>query len=72
MTVAALGRPTGLSDQTVVVVYSPKLYTLRYLMQPLGMISDGRQIVFKPDATSPVDLEIRLGNDWVSRLPAGY
>jgi LCP family protein required for cell wall assembly len=65
-----LGQPTGALDQTVVVVYSPKLYALRYLFG-IGMISSGRQIIFKPDATSPVDLEIRLGNDWVSKLPAG-
>jgi LCP family protein required for cell wall assembly len=72
MQVTGLGQPTGLSEQTVVVVYAPKLYTLRYLIQPLGMISSSNQIFFSPDPTSPADIEIRLGNDWVSRLPAGY
>lgn len=73
MQVAALGVSTGASDQTVVIVYAPKLYALRYLIQPLGLISDpAHQIIFNPDATSPVDLEIRLGNDWAGRLPAGY
>ena len=72
MQVTALGAPTGVSDSTVVVVYSPKLYTLRYLIQPLGMISTSGQIVFKPDPSSAVDLEIRLGNDWAGKLPAGY
>jgi LCP family protein required for cell wall assembly len=72
MQVTALGRPTGASSQTMVVLYSPKLYTLRYLIQPLGLISGSNQIIFKPDPTQPVDIEIRLGNDWVSRLPAGY
>ncbi len=72
MQVTGLGQPTGVSNQTVVVVYSPKLYALRYLIQPLGMIASSSQIVFKPDPSQPVDLEIRLGNDWVSKLPAGY
>jgi hypothetical protein len=72
MQVVALAPSTGVSDLTVVVVYSPKLYALRYLMQ-LGVIApnNSHQIVFKPDPTSKVDLEIRLGNDWVSKLPAG-
>jgi len=72
MQVTSLGAPTGVSDTTVVVIYSPKLYTLRYLINPLGMIATSNQIQFRPDATSAVDIEIRLGNDWVSRLPAGY
>ena len=72
MQVTALGASTGVSDSTVVVVYSPKLYALRYLIQPLGMISTSGQIIFKPDPSSPVDLEIRLGNDWAGKLPAGY
>ena len=71
MTVTTLGPPTGASDQTVVVVYSPKLYALRYLIQTFG-IKSSNQILFKPTPSSPVDIEIRLGNDWVSRLPAGY
>jgi len=72
MQVTGLGAPTGVSDTTVVVLYAPKLYTLRYLMNPLGMIAASNQIYFQPDATSPVDLDIRLGNDWAGKLPAGY
>jgi LCP family protein required for cell wall assembly len=72
MNVTALGRPTGQANQTVVVVYSPKLYTLRYLIQPLGMITGSNQILFRTDPAQAADIEIRLGNDWVSRLPAGY
>jgi len=67
-----LGNPTGASDSTVVILFKPKLYTLRYLFNPLGMISNSNQIIFSPDATSPVDVEIRLGNDWSGRLPAGF
>ncbi len=66
-------RPsTGASSQTIVVVYSPKLYALQYLIKPLGMITGSSQIVFKPNPAETVDLEIRLGNDWVKKLPAGY
>jgi LCP family protein required for cell wall assembly len=72
MQVVGGGASTGPSNQTVVVVYSPKLYALRYLWQPLRMIGSSAQIVFKPDPSQPVDLDIRLGNDWVSKLPAGY
>ncbi len=72
MQVVGLGAATGALNQTVVVVHSPKLYALRYLIQPLGMIGTSSQIIFKPDPNAPSDLEIRLGNDWASRLPAGY
>jgi polyisoprenyl-teichoic acid--peptidoglycan teichoic acid transferase len=72
MQVTERGAPTGLSNQSVVIVYSPKLYALRYLINPLGMIVASNQIQFKPDPGQSVDIEIRLGNDWVSKLPAGY
>ena len=72
MQVTGIGAPTGVSDTTVVVLHSPKLYTLRYLINPLGMIASSNQIIFAPDANLGVDLEIRLGNDWVSKLPPGY
>ncbi|MFH1185341.1 MAG: LCP family protein [Chloroflexota bacterium] len=72
MQVTGLGTSTGASDMTVVVLYSPKLYTLRYLINPLGMIATSHQIQFRPDAAAPVDVEIRLGNDWAGRLPPGY
>jgi hypothetical protein len=35
-------------------------------------VASSNQIVFSPDATSPVDIEILLGNDWAGKLPAGY
>jgi polyisoprenyl-teichoic acid--peptidoglycan teichoic acid transferase len=72
MQVTERGAPTGNSGQTVVVMYSPKLYALRYLINPLAMIATNSQIVFKPDPSQSVDLEIRLGDDWVSKLPSGY
>jgi hypothetical protein len=72
MNVTERGASTSASNQTIVVVYSPRLYALRYLISPLGMIANSSQIVFQPDASQTVDLEIRLGNDWVGRLPSGY
>jgi LCP family protein required for cell wall assembly len=72
MTVTKRGASTGASSRTVVVIYSPKVYALRYLLDPLGMISTSSQILFRPDPSQTVDLEIRLGTDWVSKLPAGY
>lgn len=72
MNVTEQRASTSVSSQTIVIVYSPKLYALRYLMQPLGMIANRNQIIFKPDSTETVDLEIRLGKDWASRLPTGY
>jgi LCP family protein required for cell wall assembly len=73
MQVTERGAPTGASNQTTVIVYSPKaLYALRFLINPLGMIAASNQIVFKPDASQTVDLEIDIGNDWASKLPAGY
>ena len=72
MQVIERGAPTGATNQTVVILYSPKLYTLRYLIKPLGMITTSGQIVFKPDPSQSVDVEIRLGNDWAGRLPVGY
>ncbi len=63
---------TGVSNQTIVVVYSPKLYALRYLISPLAMVTNSSQLVFHPDSSQTVDLEIHRGNDWIGRLPTGY
>lgn len=71
MTVTEVGPADRGYSHTVVVIYSPKLYALRYIVETFG-IASGSQIIFKPDATSTVDLEIRLGVDWVSKLPAGF
>ncbi|MEK6752741.1 MAG: LCP family protein [Chloroflexota bacterium] len=71
MQVTEHGIPTGASDQTVLIVYSPKLYALRYLTDIFG-VTGSNQIIIKPDPTATVDIEIRIGEDWVSKLPAGY
>jgi hypothetical protein len=71
MQVTEYGVPTGWSEQTVLVVYSPKLYALRYLRDTFG-ITGSNQIILKPDPVEKVDIEIRIGEDWVGRLPVGY
>ncbi|MBI2757274.1 MAG: LCP family protein [Chloroflexi bacterium] len=71
MNVVGLGQPSGVSDQTTVVIYSPKLYALRYIISTFG-IASSNQIIFKNDPASPMDIEIRIGNNWVSKIPAGY
>jgi polyisoprenyl-teichoic acid--peptidoglycan teichoic acid transferase len=55
-------------DGTVLVLYSPKLYTLKYL-QAVFAVSSPNQIWIRPDPTSTVDVEVRLGNDWANNNP---
>jgi hypothetical protein len=62
---------TKAQGQTTIILYSPKLYAFRYLISTLG-ITRAPQILIRPDPTQTVDIEIRLGSDWVSKLPAGY
>jgi len=68
--VAEFGK-TNLIDRTTIILYSPKLYTLRYLLDIFG-IKSSVQIRIKPDSSQSVDIEIRLGTGWVKKLPAGY
>jgi LCP family protein required for cell wall assembly len=71
MQVVERGVPTGIAGRSVLVLYSPKLYALRYLVDTFG-VTDGNQIIFKPDPAATADIEIRIGEDWVGRLPLGY
>ena len=40
MNVVEQGIPTGAADQTVLVMYSPKLYALRYLIETFGIVGE--------------------------------
>ena len=71
MQVTEYGVPTSTTDRTVLILYSPKLYALQYLVDTFGA-TNSNQIIFKPDSAETVDIEIRIGEDWVGRLPAGY
>jgi hypothetical protein len=59
---------TNASDRTTVILYAPKLYTLKYLQLVFGL-SSSSQIIISPDPNATVDVEIRLGNDWANNNP---
>jgi LCP family protein required for cell wall assembly len=62
---------TKAQSRTTIVLYSPKLYTLRFLVNVFG-ITRSTQILIRPDPSQTVDIEIRLGSDWIGQLPSGY
>ena len=66
--VTEVGTADQAYDRTTVILYAPKLYTLRYL-QALFRIDSSTQILIRPDPASSVDVEIRLGNDWANSNP---
>ena len=66
--VTEVGQADGGYNATVIVLYSPKLYTLKYLQTVFG-ITESARIWIKPDPTSTVDVEVRLGNDWANGNP---
>ncbi|HSL30019.1 MAG TPA: LCP family protein [Anaerolineales bacterium] len=55
-------------DGTILVLYKPKLYTLKYLQSLFG-VSSANQIWIQPDPASSVDVEVRLGADWANNNP---
>jgi hypothetical protein len=67
MNITEVGSAAEAYSQTVIIIYGPKLYTLRYLQSTFGITSS--QIRFSPDPASTVDIEIRLGSDIASRIP---
>ncbi|RPJ29128.1 MAG: LytR family transcriptional regulator [Chloroflexi bacterium] len=68
--VTELGN-TKAQSRTTIVLYAPKLYALRFLHSIFG-IARSSQILIRPDPSQTVDIEVWLGNDWVSNLPSGY
>ena len=66
--VTEVGTADRAYDSTVIVLYGPKLYTLRYLQQ-LFSVGSSSQIIIQPDPASTVDVEVRLGNDWANSNP---
>ena len=66
--VTEAGPADGGYANTVIVVYSPKLYTLKYFQSLFG-VTESARIWFRPDPTSSVDVEVRLGNDWANNNP---
>jgi hypothetical protein len=68
MAVTEVGPADRTYDRTVIVLYSPKLYTLKYLQTVFG-INVNTQIWIRPDPSSSVDVEVRVGNDWANNNP---
>jgi LCP family protein required for cell wall assembly len=68
MAVTEVGAADRAYDRTVLVLHSPKLYTLKYLHAVFG-IGSSAQIVISPDPASTVDIEVFLGNDWANSNP---
>jgi polyisoprenyl-teichoic acid--peptidoglycan teichoic acid transferase len=62
---------TKVQSRTTITLYSPKLYTFQLLINLFG-ITRSPQILIKSDPSQTVDIEIRLGEDWVSQIPADY
>lgn len=62
---------TRAASRTTIVLYSPKLYAFRFLLD-LFEITRSPQILIRPDALETVDIEVRLGDDWIDRLPDQY
>jgi hypothetical protein len=62
---------TKASSRTTIILYSSKLYALKYLLDTFG-IQSRTQILIKLNPSETVDIEIRLGKDWVEKLPVGY
>jgi hypothetical protein len=63
--VTEVGTADRAYDSTTVVLYGPKLYTLKYLQSVFGIVNSS-QVVIHPDPSSTVDIELRLGNDWAN------
>ena len=68
MAVTEVGAADRAYDQTVIVLHSPKLYTLKYLQAVFG-ITSSTQILISPDPAATVDIEVFLGNDWANSNP---
>lgn len=67
MNITELGTDPESYSQTIVIVYGPKLYTIKWLQATFGISS--RQIRFSPDPNQTVDIENRLGSDIAPAIP---
>ncbi len=67
MNVVELAPSPESYSQTIVVIYKPGLYTIKWMQGVFGL--SNRQIRFNPDPNSTVDVEIRLGSDLAGSIP---
>ncbi|HEY5728405.1 MAG TPA: LCP family protein [Anaerolineales bacterium] len=66
--VTEVGPANTAYDRTTIYLYSPKLYTMKYLQAVFG-ITHSTQIRVQSDPSATVDVEVRLGNDWANSNP---
>jgi hypothetical protein len=55
--------PGQAPNGTEIILYSPKLYTMKYLQMVFGIVDNAR-ISIQPNPASTVDVEVRLGTDY--------
>jgi len=67
LNVTEVGAASEVYGSTTIIVYGPKLYTLKYLQATFGI--PAAQIRFSPDPASTVDIEIRFGTDLSGYVP---
>ncbi len=67
MNVTELAASPEAYSQTVIILYGPDLYTVKWLQTTFGI--SNRQIRFSPDPNQTVDVEIRIGSDMAGRIP---
>ena len=65
--VTEVGPADNTYSATLIIVYGPKLYTLKYLQSTFGIPANN--IRFSPDPAQTVDIEIRLGSDIAGSIP---
>ena len=66
--VTEVGAADRAYDNTIIILYKPKLYTMKYLQAVFGITSPA-QIRIQPDPAQTVDIEVRLGNNWATNNP---
>jgi LCP family protein required for cell wall assembly len=66
--VTEVGAADGAYPNTVIVLYSPKLYTMKFLQTVFG-VNDNARILVNPDPAATVDVEVRVGQDWANSHP---
>ena len=69
--VTEVGKTKLSSRTTVILPIRPSSIPCGFSSNAFG-ITKGPQILIRPDPTETVDIEVRLGSDWVKKLPYGY
>jgi LCP family protein required for cell wall assembly len=68
MNIIEVGNAAQVYPRTRIVVYSPKLYTIRYFATLFKMDSSS-QLIIQYDPAAPADVEVFIGDDWANSNP---